>query len=54
MLRAFDFQCENGHKEEYFVKADVKEVEWLLILGQRNTTASCRTTGPRNESKRWL
>ena len=27
MLRAFDFECENGHKEEYFVKTDVKEVE---------------------------
>lgn len=27
MLRAFDFKCENGHIEEYFVKADVKEVE---------------------------
>lgn len=47
MLRAFDFKCENGHNEEYFVKTDVKEVE-CRVCGE---PASKQLSAPRSWSE---
>lgn len=33
-IRTFDFECSEGHKHEYFVHSDTREVE-CLICGAR-------------------